>query len=334
MYDPGQLYFDQILTDFSLGYQDQSLYGERIMPITPVRARSARYRVYDRSNWVIFDDRREPGTVANEVRGGKWSEDSFNLREHSLQSAIHDEERETLSGLGGLSTDNQGEGLDLDPEIDATELVTRSILLKHEKLVADTVRNAANYPGNHVVTNAGAARWDDYTGGTSSTSDPVAQIRLALQRIFIDTGRRANRMAIPWEAAPAIENHPRIVDRFKNFSLTQPDAFRLLTGFDGEIFVVDSVYNAADNIDAAEVITKFWGTDVWLGIVDPQPGQRTKTFGKTFAWPYSQGGIRPTDRWREENRKSDIVRVSERYDVKITSSVAGYLIKTAVNALT
>lgn len=335
MYDPGQLYFDQLLTDFSVGYQDQNLYAPRIFPVTPVRARSARYRVFDRSNWVIYPSRREPGTVANEVRGAKWSEDTFNIREHSLQSPIHDEERDALAGLGGYSNINEGAGLDLNPEVDATELVTRSIMLEWEKKVADTMRNTANYPGNHVVTLSGASRWDDYTGGTSSTSDPVTALRVACMRIYLDTGRWPNTAVFPIDSLGIIEGHPRVVDRFKNFSLLEPEAWKALLNVPApqNVFVVDSRYNSADNIDATENIVSFWGQDVWVGIVDDSPGQKTKTFGKTFAWPYDNGGIRPTDKWREENRKSDIVRVSQRYDLKIVSSVAGYIIKTAVNAV-
>ncbi len=82
MYDPSLLYTDPILTGFSTGYSDQELQGDAIMPVTPVNTHSGRYRVFDRSDWLIFPDRREPGTVANEVRGRKWSEDSFKVVEH------------------------------------------------------------------------------------------------------------------------------------------------------------------------------------------------------------------------------------------------------------
>lgn len=332
MYDPGTLYSDPILTDFSVGYQDQNLYAQSIMPINRVNTQSGRYRVFDRSNWLIYQDRREPGTVANEVRGGKWSEDTFFTKEHSLQAPVLDEERQELQSQGGFASSAFGGGLDLNPERDATELVTRSILLGWENKVSTVVRNTANYPAGHFVTLAGAQQWDDYTGGTASTSDPVTTIRTAIRTIMSKIGRPPNRMTIPRMATGYIENHPRIVDRFKNFALTQPDAFRTLTGFEGEILFVDSLYNAADNIEAAEVITSFWGKDVWLGYVNEQDGARIQTFGKTFTQVYPDGTIRPTDRWREEARKADIVRTSQKYDLKIVSNIAGYIIKTAFSA--
>lgn len=332
MYDPGTLYVDPILTNFSVGYAEQNLYAEQIMPTTEVRTQSGRYRVFDRSSWLIFPDRREPGTVANEIRGAKWSEDTFFTKEHSLQAPVHDEENQELNSQGGLANDVFGGELQLDPMRDATELVTGSILRGREKKVADAARNTANYAAGNFVTLAGAQQWDDYTGGTASTSNPVLDIMNGMRKVYSLTGRWPNTLAIPTLGLGYIENHPRVIDRFKSFTLTMEDAFRRLTGFDGNIVLVDSVYNAADNVDATETITSLWGKDVWLGIVDPTPGQRTKTFAKTFSQVYPDGTIRPTDRWYENARKTEVVRVSQKYDLKIVSNVAGYIIKTAFSA--
>lgn len=332
MYDPSTLYTDPILTNLSVGFKDQSLYGDQLFPITPVSTQSGRYRVFDRSDWVIFEDRREPGTVAREVRGRKWSEDTFRTFEHALQGAVHDEENQQLTSQGGLADPAFGGALQIDPHADQTKLLTRAILLKHELKASTLIRDAAQYPGGNTVTLAGAQQWDDYTGGVASTSDPVAAILTGMRKVWSLTRRYPNVLAIPTMGMSYIENHPRVVDRFKNFRLTQPDAFRLLTGFEGKVVNVDSVYNSANNIDATASITDFWGKDVWLGIVDPSPGLLTMTFGKTFAQVYPNGAIRPTDRWREEDRKADVIRVSMKYDLKIVSNVAGYLIKTAFSA--
>jgi hypothetical protein len=337
MYDPGTLYVDPILTNFSVGYKDQELFGLQIMPETPVRTPSGRYRVFDRSNWLFYEDRREPGTVAHEVRGAKWSEDTFNVREHSLQAPIHDEERQELTSQGGLANATFGGALQINPERDATELVTRAIMLRHEKGVSDLIRNTATYPVGNTVTLSGTSQWDVTTFVTpgdpySIVSNPIGDINAAMRKVFSLTNRYPNTLVIPTLGLPYIENHPRIVDRFKTYTLTMDDAFQRLTGFEGKIILANSVYNSADNYDMTESIVNLWGKDVWLGIVDEAPGLMTKTFGKTFAQVYPNGVTRPTDRWREEPRKSDIVRTSFKYDYKVVSSVAGYLIKNAFGA--
>jgi hypothetical protein len=337
MYDPGQLYVDPVLTGFSVGFEDQELIGRQIMPETPIRTQSGKYLVFDRSSWLVYESRRAPGTVANEIAGAKWSSDVFATHEHSLQSPILDEERQQLNSLGGLADPAFGGPLQIDPEEDATNLVTGALLLDHEKQVANLIRNPAQYPASNKITLAGAQQWDNYTFVTagdsySIVSDPVGILRAASNAIWNQTRRRPNTLVVPTLGLDFIENHPRVVRRFEHFALTNDDAFRQLFGFEGKILTAQSGYNAADNIDAAESFTDLWGKDVWLGIVDPTPGLRQKTFGKTFAQIYPDGSVRPTDRWREENRKADLVRSSFKWDLKITSSVAGYLITTAFSA--
>lgn len=337
MYDPGTLYVDPILTTLSVGFQEQQLFGESLMPVTPVRTQSGKYNVFDRSDWLIYESRRQPGTVANEIQGRKWSTDSFETVEHSLQAPVVDEEEQQLTSLGGLANAAFGGAIQIDPHADATKLVTRALLLAHESKVSALLRNLSTYPTGNKVTLAGTQQWDNYTFVTpgdeySIVSNPVADIMTAIRTIQTLTGRTPNVIALPSFGLPYIENHPRIVNRFKNFSLSQPDAFRTLTGFDGRFVFTDSMYNAANNIDSTASMTRFWGKDVWVGIVDPQPGLLTQTFGKTFAQVYPDGTIRPTDRWREEGRKADLVRTSYKYDLKVVSSIAGYLIQNAFSS--
>jgi hypothetical protein len=332
MYDPALLYTDPILSNFSVGFSEPSLYGEQIFPVTPVNTQSGRYRVWDRSNWVIFESRREPGTVANEVMGRKWSEDTFATHERSLQVPVYDEERQELNSQGGYANIVFGGPQQIQPELDAVTLATRSLLLDQELAVSTLVRDPSQYASTNKQTLSGASQWDNYTGGTSSTSDPVSNILTAIRAVYAATYRYPNTMIIPKLGLSYIENHPRVVDRFKNFNLSIPDAFQILTGFTGTILTVDSLYNAANNYEATQAITSFWGKDVWVGIVDQNVGLNQFTFGKTFAQIYPTGGIRPVDRWREEPRKADMFRVSYKYDLKIVSAGAGYLFTTAFSS--
>lgn len=341
MYDPGALYVDPILTNFSVGWSDENLYSDRLAPETPVRTQSGRYRVYDRSNWLVYRSRREPGTEANTIENRKWSEDVFKTQEHSLQAEIYDEERQELHSQGGLANNVFGGDLQIDPERDATEDIIRSIQLERELKTSTLFRDASQYAGSHVVTLAGNTKWSDYTYVTaldvnSIVSNPIANLKTAFQRVYLDTGRWPNTLIIPFDATGVVENHPRVYTRFQNFALTDPSAWQKLMGLPNDatanlsIFVVDSKYNSADTVDATESIVSFWGQDVWVGLVDRTPGQRTMTFAKTFAQIYPSGDTKPTDNFRIEGRKTDIVRTSYKYDIKVVSSVAGYLIKNAV----
>src|SRR5215510_5032984 len=239
MYDPVTLYSDHILTNFSVGYKDQALYGDRIFPVTPVNTQSGRYRVFDRSNWLIFESAREPGAVANEIVGAKWSEDTFYTRERSLQVPIYDEERQQLTSQGGFANATFGGAMQINPELDATELATRSILLDLESKVSTLVRDPAQYAAANKTTLSGTSQWNDYTGGATSTSNPVNDIMVGMRAVYAATGRYPNTLVIPKLGMSYIENHPRVVDRFKNFALSIDNAFNVLTGFEGTILGVD-----------------------------------------------------------------------------------------------
>lgn len=330
MYDPGTLYSDPILTDFSVGYNPPTFVGLRMMPEAPVDTQSARYRVFDRSSRVRFYSRREPGTVANEVRGGRWSEDTFKTVEHSLQAAVADEERQQLTSQGGLANPVFGGALQLNPEEDALSLIGNSLLLEHEIATATLLRNTATYPAGHSITLLAADQWDNYAG---ATSNPIDIVRAAVLKIQSKIGVPPNTMLMGALGVTWIENHPDLVARFSNFTLTDPEAFRELTGFDGEIVLIgDDKYNDADIQEATETLLEAWGKDVILAYVNPDMSLNDLSFGKTFAQRYPDGTTRPTDRWREESRKSDLVRTSWKWDLKVTSSIAGYVIKDAFSS--
>src|SRR4029079_3102515 len=207
-YDPGTLYSDPILTNFSVGYRSPTFVGLDLMPQVDVNTQSGRYRVFDRSDRVRFYSRREPGTVANEIRGGRWSEDTFKTVEHSLQAAVADEERQELSSQGGLANPTFGGALQIDPERDATARVNNSLLLEHEIATAALLRNTATYPAGHTVTLLTADQWDNYAG---ATSNPISIVRTAINLITSKIGQPPNVMALGAQGIPWLEEHPDMV---------------------------------------------------------------------------------------------------------------------------
>jgi len=104
-----------------------------------------------------------------------------------------------------------------------------------------------------------------------------------------------------------------------------------------EAFVVVCLGTAGN----AVVGSYLWGKDVLLAWVPPRPGIKIPAFGYEFVWSYG-GTPMITDRWREDKRASDLIRVRRRYDLKIVGyeinpasgdfqkCVTGYLIKGAI----
>ena len=158
-------------------------------------------------------------------------------------------------------------------------------------------------------------------------------VQAAVRKIQSLIGIAPNRMLIGSIGVGWLAEHPDVVARFAGLSLADPEAWKILTGFEGEMVLVgDDRYNDNDIQEATESALFAWGKDVILAYVQPDMQLNDLSFGKTFAQIYPDGSTKPTDRWREEERKSDLVRTSWKYDLKVTSSVAGYLIKDAFSS--
>jgi hypothetical protein len=328
MYDSRAVFADPILSNFSLGFSDQNYVAAEVMPAFDVDLPSGRYRVFDRSDWLSFPARREPGTEANEIRGRKWSEDVFSTKEYALQAAVDDSEVQVVNNANRNAAASLVAGI--SPQKDATNLVTRALKINYELQVAALVTNASNYGAGNKVTLAGATQWN------TSTADPVKNIVDAMNAIYTGTLQYPNLMVIPWNVWLTLANHPALLNRWTPTNIQQAtydvvQAISLFTGFQGRILVTNAVYNSADNIDATPVMTSIWGKDVWIGKVDQEnSGTNVQTFGKTFTFPYPDGGRQRTTRWREEKRTSEVVRVQWRYDFKLVNALAGYIIKAAI----
>jgi hypothetical protein len=190
---------------------------------------------------------------------------------------------------------------------------------------------AANYATGYSVTNAGGTQWSDYVN-----SDPIGQIKTARRKIHSGLFFEPNVGIFPYQVMSVLEDHPDFIERIKysERGIITSEIMAALFGI-GQIIVPGVGYNSA-NPGQTAALGYLWGKDVVLAYVPPRAGLRIPAFGYEFNWGYQ--GSRPmvTERWREEPRKSDLIRVSRRYDLKMVAldgtgkEIAGYVIKAAV----
>ena len=314
----GQVRIDEILTNISLGFENLQMVGEQLFPAVPVAKQSAKYYVFGREGWLPEQDLRAPGSVANEIPGMTLSTTPYYAEEHALQIPVTDEERE-------LTTNP------LAPERDGTELVTSKILMGREKRMFDFVSTNANYDAANVVTLSGTSQWNDFTN-----SDPIATIRAGVRRIHSQLFIEPNTLVLPYEVYSILQDHPKLQQRimYAQKAILTVDLMAELFGV--EKVIVPGLGIGSGNPGQAMTVTYLWGKHVLLAYVPPRPGLRVPAFGYEFVWTYPGGRNQVTDRWREEPRKSDLIRVSRRYDLKAVGTnaadkiIAGYLIKNAV----
>jgi hypothetical protein len=204
-------------------------------------------------------------------------------------------------------------------------------MLGRELIMRNLATTVANYATGNSVTLAGATQWTD--GAGLPTGNPIGIIRGAKSAIHAKLFMVPNLAIVPYQVMTVFEDHTSFLTRiqYSGRSIFSTELLAALFGI--QRWLVPGVgYNTANNYGAAETLSYLWGDDVILAWVPDRPGLKKPAYGYEFRW-----GSQFVDRWREEKRVSDLIRVRRRYDVKMTAldgtgkQVAGYLIKNTLN---
>jgi hypothetical protein len=311
---------DVVLTNISIGFPTLGFVGPVLFPAVRVRKQSDKYFIHGRETWSIHPggDYRAPGTVANEIPGLQLSTDNYFAQEHSLQIPVTPEERENADAP-------------LSPDRDATELVTSKVLLAREITIQSIATTAANYASGHSVTLSGTSQWSDYVN-----SDPIGDFRTAFRTVHAKIFMEPNLAIIPYQVMSQLEDHPDFIERIKYSERGILTAEISATILGVQTVIVPGVgYNSA-NPGQSPSLGYLWGKDVVIAWVPPRPGLKIPSYGYEFVWGYNGTQEQITEKWYNPDRKADLIRVSRRYDLKMTAKdaldkqIAGYLIKAAV----
>jgi hypothetical protein len=320
----GNVHTDQVLTNISLGWQNNDLVAEQLFPVVKVRKQSDKYYTFGREAWLPESgDFRAPGTEANEIPGIQVSLDTYYAQEHALQIPVTDEERENADSP-------------LSPDRDGTELVTNKILLGRELAMKTLVTDASQYATSMTVTLTGGQQWNS---ANYATSDPILDVKAGKRAMHALLFREPNVAVIPYAVMSQLEDHPDFIDRIKYVErgLVTKDIIASMFGI--EKIIVPGTGIATD---ASLTPSYLWGKDVLLAYVPARPGLKTPAFAYEFVWAYGGSNAMMVDRWREEKRRSDLIRCSRRYDLKLVGRennpgspnngkvITGYLIKNAI----
>lgn len=320
----GNIHVDKVLTNISLAYPNNEFVGNALFPTVNVKKQTDKYYWFGREMWVPEDtDYRAPGTEANEISGLTVALDSYYASEHALEIAVYDEERENVDSP-------------MSPDSDATNLVTQKILLGREMAMMNFVYDSTKYASTNTITLSGTSQWSDLVN-----SDPITIVHNAIRAFHANVYFEPNTAVVPYQVMSVLEDHPKILARiqYTDRGILTPDLIAAVLGLK-KVIVPEVAYGSG--VGFAMTSTYLWGKNVLLAYVPPSPGLRVPAFGYEFVWGYSGSGAMQVDRWREEKRKSDLIRCGRRYDLKMVGvetntesgnfgkSITGYLIKNAI----
>lgn len=300
-----QVHIDAALTNVSLAYRNHDFIAEQLAPRVAVRKQSDRYYVYDSEREAIRPsfDLRSPGSLAAEV-DYTLSSESYFCSDHALASAVTDEERENADPA-------------LQPHIDRTEFLTERILLNQEVALHNLLQTSP------LIQEKALSPTDAWTTGAS---DPIADVREARMAIFESSQRRANIMVLPFKVYELLRSHPAVTEAIKYGGQPMATPAVLADLFDVDRVLVPRACANTATPGQPPHVESVWEPAVYLAHVAPRPGLKQVTLAHTFVWNGTPGSENGTlvERWRENGRKADMVRVQKYYDIKLIAPGAGF----------
>jgi hypothetical protein len=299
------------LTNISIAWmQDQREFvADRVFPSVPVKHQGNRYYVYDRDNWFRAQaEKRAPGT---ESAGSGYTLDNTPTYFADVYAFHKDVDDQTRA--------NQDQVIDVDRE--ATEFVTRDLMLKKELTWAARYFTTGVWTGSSTGTDVTPATlWD------ASGSVPIEDMRAQLLSTKRRTGFRANKIIMGEEVWNVLQDHPDFLERIK-YTQTAIVTTGLLAAVLGveEVLVAGGVQNTSIE-GASEDMQFIFGKNVLIVYAAPRAGLMTPTGGYTFSWSglFGAGALGTRiSRFRMEHLKSDRVEGEMAYDQKVVAPEMG-----------
>lgn len=294
---------------------DTFFIGQQAMPPFAVDAKSGTYPKLQIAEAELLSS----GAVARTADGSysevtrKWTSDTYDCIDRGLEERVDDAEQKDLARFFNL-------------EASAARWTLRNVMLAHEVRVAAALINATTFGAG---TNSAVA----YTEANIATISLIADILAAIERVR-DNGANPNTIIL----SSTVWNRVRRATPVLNFvagqvgkgaSVTTNTLVQALSD-EGitQCLVGRARYNAAKK-GLTKSVSSVWGTTyVWVGYSNAAAGS-LEDGGAGFSLYWNQeGGLFVTETYRDDKRRSNMVRVRQNMTEKVVDATAGTLITT------
>ena len=323
---PGDVHVNMPLTNISIAFLQRAtnFVADRVFPNIPVQKQSDRYYTYDRGMFNRDEmELRAPGT---ESAGVSYTVDNTPTYFAPVYAVHHDipDQRRSNSDTP------------LQPDREATEIVTHKALIKREKLWVSKYFTTSIWTGEQTGV-AASPTGPQFLHWSDAASTPIEDIRTQKSAQLALTGYEPNTMVMGYDVWTALADHPDIVDRIKygqtpgSPAVVTVQAIAALLEIE-RILVMKAIENTAAE-GAANAHAFIGGKNALLCHAASSPGLMTPTAGYTFSWngylgAGAQGGR--IKRFRMEHITSDRVEMEMAFDQKLIAADMGTFFATAV----
>lgn len=305
---PSDVHVNAPLTSISIAFmQSQSEFiADKVFPLVLVTKQSDRYFKYDKGNW--FRAKAQKRAPSTESAGSGFTIDNTPTYFCDVYAFHKDVDDDTRANADAA----------IDVDRDATEFVTRDLVLKREITWAAKYFIASTWTGSSTA--------GDITPGvlwSAGGSTPIEDLRTQLRSVKGKTGYRANKVAMGDPVWDTLQDHPDFLERIK-YTQTAIVTTALLAAVLGvdEVLVGGAIQNTAVE-GAADALSFLFDNDVLVVYAPSSPGLMKPTGGYTFGWNARVGGAMRVLRFRMEHLKSDRVEGEMSYDQKLVAAEMG-----------
>lgn len=304
-----QIHLDAVLTNISRAVKNSEFVADKVWPIVPVKKESDVYYQFDQSNLRADLTEWVDRTIAREI---DWqaTRASYVTERHGLQELVTDKVVRNADSP-------------IQPLRDSAEILAEKLLLRRELRLATVLQAVGTYPAGHSVTLALADRWDNFT---SASSDPNDDMSTARSQIYGQIAQKPNLMVIPREVFEKLREHPRVMDRIKytQVGVLTPELLGNL--FDIENVLIAGALQNTANEAQADSLSFVWGKSVFVGWTTRRAALRQPSWGY-----HLQSQAMQSERWRDEERKGQVVRNSFEDVPQLVTPRAGYIIRSVIS---
>lgn len=247
----------------------------------------------------------------------KFETASYATVEHGAEEKIDDREAKMYAEF-------------FDAELIGTQRAMSAVMVNAEVRVAAAVYNTSTWTGTSLTT-AITNEWDDLANAT-----PGDDVLAAKKKIYDNSGLMANALICNWKQFQNLLNCDDIINRIKyqGFMDARPgaitqQALATALGID-RVIVAGGVKNSAKEGQAASLGAVWSDEYVMVCRVATSSDFREPCIGRTFHWAGDGSSVDGrVETYREEQTRSQIVRVRHDVDEIVLYPQAGHLLSNA-----
>lgn len=295
---------------------DKSGYvAQQVFPVVNVAKQAGNFGVVPLAQLLqARDTKRAPGS--GYARGSfTFTPATYSTEEHGAEEPVDDREAKMYSDY-------------FVAEQIATLRAFSSVLRNAEKRVADAVFNTSTWTGSSLTTSIGTP-WS-----TVASATPITNVESAVQKVYDNSGLKANALIVNWKVYRNLRNCTQITDRIAASGAGSAiKASDITPQILAQVFDLDYVIVAGQSRNSATEGQTATPSQIWSSSyamvcrISNSQDMRDPCIGRTFHWSEDGSSIGGTvETYRDETVRGNVVRVRHDVDEVVLYAQAGHLL--------